>query len=52
MSSLGCSPSALVEVRAMRAVIPARLRLLQRLVVLECMRRGIPKQLGDGIELV
>ena len=50
MGSLGCSPSALVEVRAMRAVLPAR--LLLRLVVLECMRRGIPKQIGDGIELV
>ena len=46
------SPSALVEVRAMRAVLPARLRLLQRLVVLECIRRGMPKQLGNEIELV
>ena len=37
MGSLGCSPSALVEVRAMRAVLTARLRLLQRLVMLERM---------------
>jgi len=54
VGSLGCSPSALVEVRAMRAVLTARLRLRLRLrlVVLERMRRGMPKQLGDGIELV
>ena len=45
MNSQGCSPlSALVEVRAMRAVLLAR--LLQRLVVPERMRRGTPKQLG------
>ena len=47
--SLGCSPSALVEVRV---VLPARLRLLLRLVVLERIRRGIREQLGDEIELV
>jgi hypothetical protein len=53
MSSLACSPpSALVGVWAMRAVPPAWLRLLHRLVVPERMRRGIPKQLGDEIELV
>jgi len=39
VGSFGCSPpSALMGVRA--TVVP------------ECMRRGIPKQLGDGIELV
>jgi len=52
MGSLGCPPSTLVEVQAMRAVLTARLRLRLRLVVLERMRRGVPKQLGDGIELV
>jgi len=51
MSSLGCSPSAL-EVRAMRTVLPARLRLLHRLVVLVRMCRDIPTQLGDEIKLV
>jgi len=39
-------------VRAIRAVLPAWLRLIQRLVVLECMHRGIPKQVEDGIEPV
>jgi len=43
ISSLGRSPSALVEVRAMRAVLRARFGPLQRQVVLESMRRGIPK---------
>jgi len=52
VGSLGCSPSALVEVRAMRAVLTARLRLLQQLVVLERVRRGIRQQLGDETELV
>jgi hypothetical protein len=53
MSSLACSPpSTLVGVLAMRAVLPARLRLRQRLVVLERMHRGIPKQLEDEIGLV
>jgi len=33
-------------------VLPARLRLLLRLVVLERIRRGIREQLGDEIELV
>jgi len=47
--SLGCSPLALVEVRA---VLVARLPLLLRLVVLERVRRGIREQLGDEIELV
>ena len=36
----------------MRAVLTARLRLLRRLEVLERMRRGIPKQLGDEIGFV
>ena len=52
-SSFGCgTPRALVEVRAMRAVLTARLRLLQRLVVLERVRRCIREQLGDETELV
>ena len=50
----GSSPSALVGVRAMRALLPVRLRLLprllQRLVAPECMRRGIPK-LGMKLSL-
>ena len=38
-----------MEVQAMRAVC---MRPIQRLVMLERMRRGIPKQLEDKIELV
>jgi hypothetical protein len=43
------SLSALEGVRAKRAVLPARLPLLQRLVGLKRMRRGIPKQLEGEI---
>ena len=46
------TPRALVEVRAMRAVLTVRLRLRLRLVVLERVRRGIREQLGNETALV